>query len=379
MKQPLPSPITKDNFAETWEIVDSERRIAKKKYVTTKVASFFSNMVFAILTLLVGNCLIHDHMTGSYCDFLEIIPYLLPTWKKISAIVLKPDLSILLQIAIPILLIYAICFIVCGFFVLVVTAVYHPSKLPLPASTDKENASQMLTMARDARRYANKSGDRGSTVWALVFMMFLMVLIAMYWVTDTQNLDRMTGILIAPVMQILKPYLTSSLAYASAEGSLMIPSIMLFILGLYVAYMLLDLLHSMSVQFMYKYTVPYSFVAEVEYYYIFSDENTEGLTDEEAKVRRKETAEAKRIKALDLERIGAYGKAKELLAAAAHGGDPDAMEHYARHWLIANAKDPGKYWLRKCVDTGSASITAQDNLKRLKWHRKVQVHYLKET
>lgn len=83
------------------------------------------------------------------------------------------------------------------------------------------------------------------------------------------------------------------------------------------------------------------------------------------------------MEALELERIGAYGKAKELLAEAAHSGDPVAMEHYGRHWLISGAKDPGKYWLQKCVDTGEASEYAAKTLKRLKWHLRYQAKYLK--
>lgn len=379
MKQRLPSPITRQNFEETWNIVESERRTAKKKYITTKIASFFSNMVFAVLILIAGNGLIHDHLTGSYCDFLETVPYLLPVWEKMSGMVLKPDWSITLQIAVPLFLVYLICFAVCGIFVLIVMGIYHPFKRQLPAGSDQENASQMLTMAIDARRYARRSGANGSMVWALVFMMFQFCLIALYWLLGLKDLGSLVEIITGPILKLLEPYLITSLAQASAQSALFMPALMVLILGIYLAYALTNYLHALSVQFMYKYNVPYSFVAEVEYYYTFADEETEGLTEEEIQSKRRENAESKRTEALELERIGAYGKAKELLAAAAHGGDAAAMEHYARHWLIAGAKDPGRYWLEKCVASGQASTEAQKNLKRLKWHRKVTTRYLKET
>lgn len=375
----LITPITSDNLQENWELVDKERRTAKKKYLTTRVASFFSNMLFSLLAVIISNGLIHDHFSGSYCRFLEKVPYLLTFWDRISDILLKPHYSLALQIAIPLLVMYAVCFIVCGAFVLIVIALYHPFKKKLPASTPKENASQMLDMARNARMYSRRSGTNGSMLWALVFIMIQFALVSLYWLIELKDMDTVFYVVITPVMKLLDPYISglNDIQRMGLETAVMTPSIMLFAIGVYLAYSLADQLHALSVQFMYKYNVPYSFVAEVEYYYIFADESTEGMTEEEIKAKRKETAEAKRIQALDLERICAYGKAKELLAAAAHGGDSTAMEHYARHWLIGGAKDPGKYWLQKCVETGEAGEYAVKTLRRLKWHLKVQAKYLK--
>lgn len=372
-------PMSAENFAENWSAVDSRRRIAKKKYVTCTLASFFSNMVFALLAVIVSNGLIHDHLSGSYCNFLIKVPYLLPVWDQIKALILKPDFSLALRIAIPLVAMYAVCFAVCGIFVLIVTLLYHPFKRKIPTSTVKENASQMLTMARDARRYSRRTGSNGSLVWALFFMMVQFALIALYWLIELQDMGVIFQTVISPVMKVLEPYIQNfnSTQRMGLETAISTPSTMLLIMGIYLAYSLADQIHALSVRFMYQYRVPYSFVAEVEYYYTFADEKTEGMTDEEIKEKRKEAAEAKRIQALDLERIGAYGKAKELLAEAAHGGDSAAMEHYGRHWLVINAKDPGKYWLQKCVDTGEAGEYAVKTLRRLKWHLKVQAKHLK--
>lgn len=375
----LKVPITAANFEENWNAVDAQRRKAKKKYVTTRVAAFFSNMVFAAAILIAGNGLIHDHLTGSYCDFLEKVPCLLPLWEKASGMILKPDFSVFLQIAVPVLLVYLICFAVCGIFVLIVMGLYHPLRRGLPAGTARENASQMLTMARDARRYSRKSGANGSMLWALIFMMLQFCVLALYFVIELKDIGTLMSVASAPVMRLLEPHLTNftELQLLNLEASVFAPSLMLFSLAIYLAYALANHVHALSVQFMYKYHVPYSFVADVEYYYTFADEETEGMTEEEIKAMRKESSEAKRIEALDLERIGAYGKAKELLAVAAHGGDVAAMEHYGRHWLIAGAKDPGRYWLQKCADTGEAGEYAVKTLRRLKWHLKYKAQYLK--
>lgn len=375
----LITPIAADNFAENWTLVDKQRRIAKKKYVTGKVASFFSNMVFAILAVIISNGLICDHLTGSYCRFLKKVPYLLTIWDQIKALILKPDFNLALQIAVPLCCTYAVCFLVCGAFVLIVTALYHPFKRKLPTSTAKENASQMLDMARSARGYSRRTGANGSLFWGLVFMMIQFAIVALYWLIELKDMDTIFNIIIAPVMNLLEPYISgiSSFQRMSLEMAIAMPSTMIFIFGIYLTYAFANHLHALSVQFMYKYHIPYSFVADVEYYYTFADEKTEGMTEEEIMAKRKETAEAKRIQALDLERICAYGKAKELLAEAAHGGDSTAMEHYGRHWLIIGARDPGRYWLQKCVDTGEAGEYAIKTLRRLKWHMKVHAKHLK--
>lgn len=373
----LITPITAGNFEENWTIVDSERRTAKKKYITTKVASFFSNMVLAVLTLFAANSLIHDHMQGGYCDFLEDVPYLLPVWNKFSGYFLKAGQGWLVQTVLTALVVYGISFLVCGLFVLIVLAIYHPFKRPLPTGTPKENAEQLLSMARDARRYANRSGSRGNAFWALVFILVQYSLVTIYAVLELQTIDALFELATALPMKLIAPYMQNQLMYFSAQNAIFVPALMIYSFILYLAYTLIGTIHSLTVNFMYQYQVPYSFVAEVEYHQVFAEEQTEGMTPEEIQAKRTEAAKEWLEKGLEMEKLCAYGKAKELYAQAAHSGNAEAMEHYARHWLIANAKDPARYWLQRCVDTGTASETAVKNLRRMKWRRKVSAKYIK--
>ncbi len=372
-------PITKENFPEVWQSVDAQRRTAKKKYISASFAPFFSNMVFAILVLLVGNGLIHDHLKGSYSNFLEDIPFFLTVWDKAAGLLIKPEWSIALKIAVPLLVMYLVCFLVCLIFVLLVTAVYHPFRRQLPEGTDKENAELLLSMARDARRYSLRTVSSGSMLWALIFIMIQFCVLALYIMIELKTLDKLMVITIAPIMKLLEPLTKdfSNFQLMNLEGAVFMPSLLLYSLALYLGYAFVNYLHALSTQILYKYRIPYSYVADVEYYYVFADEETEGMTREEIQARRTETAKPKLKEALEMEKLGAYGKARELLSQAAHAGDADAMEHYARHWLISQAKDPGRYWLERCVATGHSSEQAQKNLKRMKWHLKVRAAYLK--
>lgn len=372
-------PITKENFPEVWQSVDAQRRTAKKKYISASFAPFFSNMVFAILVLLVGNGLIHDHLKGSYSNFLEDIPFFLTVWDKAAGLLIKPEWSIALKIAVPLLVMYLVCFLVCLIFVLLVTAVYHPFRRQLPEGTDKENAELLLSMARDARRYSLRTVSSGSMLWALIFTMIQFCVLALYIMIELKTLDKLMVITIAPIMKLLEPLTKdfSDFQLMNLEGAVFMPSLLLYSLALYLGYAFVNYFHALSTQILYKYRIPYSYVADVEYYYVFADEETEGMTQEEIQARRTETAKDKLKEALDMEKLGAYGRAKELLSQAAHSGDAEAMAHYARHWLIAQAKDPAKYWLQKCVDTGEAGEYAVKTLRRLKWHLRVRAAYLK--
>lgn len=375
----LPDPITRDNFPEVWQSVDTRRRTAKKKYITSRFAPFFSNMVFALAIILVGNGLIHDHLEGSYCSFLEDIPFFLKVWDWVARLLIKPHWSLALQIAVPLLVMYLVCFLVCAFFVLLVTAVYHPFKRKLPEGTDKENAEQLLSMAKDARRYSLRTGASGSMLWAFVFTMIQFCVLSLYVMIELETLDKLFVIAIAPFMKLLEPLTRdfTDFQLMNIESALFLPSLFVYSLSLYLGYAFMNYFHALTIRPLYRYHTPYSYVAEVEYYFVFAGEDNEGKTEEEIQAQRTQTAQAKLKEALEMEKLGAYGRAKELLSQAAHAGDAEAMEHYARHWLIGQAKDPGRYWLERCVATGNASEQAQKNLKRMKWRRKIKAAYLK--
>lgn len=373
----LVTPINAESFPENWTIVDNERRTAKKKYHTTRFASFFSNMVLAVMTFFAANCLIHDHISGSFSQFLEDVPYLLPIWRQASSLILKPDQTWQIQVLLTVLTVFGISFLVCGLFTLIMMAIYHPFKRPLPSGTPKENADQMLLMARDARRFANRTGHRGNAFWAFIFIILQVCLMSLYLLIGLQDTEAIMVMATAPFMNLLEPYLQNELQYMAAQSSLFMPALMLEALGIYLAYAAVATVHALTVEFMYKYKVSYGFVAEVESYQVFADEEIGELTPEEIQAKRAENAKEWLDKGIEMEKIQAYAKAKEYYAQAAHSGNAEAMEHYARHWLIANAKDPARFWLEKCVATGSASETAVKNLRRMKWRRRIRAGYIK--
>lgn len=374
----LITPITAENFQDNWKIIDDERRIAKKKSVTTGIASFFSNMTLTILSLLAINGLIHDHFNGSFSAFLEEIPYLLPIWEKVSSYFLRQDQSWEIQVLLTALVVYGVSFLASGLFVLLVTALYHPFKTPLPESTPKDNAAKMLSVAKEARKFSNRTGSRSHAFWAFMFMVILFIQIALYAVMGTGTFESIIQFISNPIIKLLEPYMRSEQMLSNAVSSMLLPAIMASCMVVYLGYALIGLIHSLTVNFMYRYKIPYSFVAEAEYYHVFADEQAGELSPEDLHTQRIEKSNSWLEQAIEYEKICAYGKAKEFYAQAAHCENPEAMEHYARIWLIANAKDPAKYWLQKCVDTGSASETAVKNLRRLKWGRKVQARYIPE-
>lgn len=373
------APITAETFEQSWVEVDMHRRKAKRQLACVKVPSFFSNLVFAVLVLFVGNGLIYTSLQGSYCRFLREIPYFLSIWNRVNRMITEPLWPTALRILVPVVLVYLISFLVYVVFMLLTLAIYHPFKRKLPDAVAQENAQQLLQMARDARRYSRKSTPGISLFWALFFVMIQFGLIAMYWLTELKGMDAMMEVFVAPVIKVLEPYLgeMTAMQLSSLSSSLFMPTLMVFCVSFYVIYALFNLIHTLSTRVLRFHDVPYQFVAEVEHYAAFAGEETEGLTPEEIAQKRRDCAEETREKAIEMEKIHAHAKAKELFCAAAHSGDVPAMEHYARHWLIIGAKDPGRYWLQKAVDSGQASEFAVKTLKRLKWHRKYRAEYLK--
>ncbi len=172
-----------------------------------------------------------------------------------------------------------------------------------------------------------------------------------------------------PIVALLEPVIPTGVDIVALKDTLFDFSLVLLMPFTVVVYILLNRVYISCVRFVYRYPVPYSFVAQIEYYSVFAEEDISGLTQEEA-------AE-KRGRALELEGYRAYAKAKELFLEAAHGDDVPAMEHYARHCLIQHEKDPARFWLERCAESGQASEEVQKILKRLKWRRKVQLSYLR--
>ncbi len=376
MNLSYPTPIRQENFQDIWTFTDQHRRTAKKKFVTARVAPFFSNLTFCILLFFAALGLIHDHIPGKVAAFLGTVPKWLPLWNRFRAVM--PGLEPVCAGFVVLLSVYVISFGVCCIFVLLVGILYHPLKQKLPEASPQENAQQLLAMARNTRRYAFGTDVCGSITSAFLFSLGALAFLGVYWIGYLKEMQPIAEAFTSPVMRVLKPCIPDQSIYESIQMNLFPGSIMVAWAGLYIGYMLLNRLHGLSIRFLFRYPVPYSFVAQIEEYAVFCGEETADLTQEALRARHREQAEAKRIQALELESHGAYPKAKALLAEAAHGGDVPAMEHYARHWLMAKVRDPARFWLERAIATGQASEEAQKLLKRIKWHRRIDAKHLKK-
>ena len=376
MKQ-LNTPICKSNFPENWKIVEEERQKAKKKYRVSNGASFVSNMVFSILSFISINGILHDHLPGAYSRFLEDFPVLIPLWRRFSALFLKSGQSWAVQLGLTALVLYGICFAVNSVCALILSCSHRSDISVLPSGTVKENASAMLAMAKEARQYAHGTIIRGSAVWALFFLICQFSLLGFYCVTEIGSLNALIAISTKSVMELLSSCLTNPAVYATVRTAVFVPSLILFALALFLCYILISMIHALSVQFLYRYRVPYSFVADVEAYYLFCDEDFGTMSNEEIQAMLAERSDEICEKAAKQERRGLYKQARELYGQAAYSGNLHAMEEYARHWLVLKAKDPARYWLQKCADTGKASKSVLKNLRRIKRNRKVSAEYTK--
>lgn len=361
--------IPQDDPAKAWSLVDTVRRTAKKKYITAQFASFFSNLVFAAMTLVAGNGLLCEGVGGGYRNAMQHIPQLLLLWERLSGLYrhLCPNFAVL--IVVTALLLYSVCFCVNALLVLLVTAVYHPRPMAFPEEETQAATQKLLGLARDSRRYSLRiDGSNGAMVWSLLFMLAQLVVFTVYVIAELGNVGALMELVTKPAMTLLEPVLTSEMAYYGTQNALFTPSIALFVLGLYFVYAAANRLHMLSVQFLFVYRVPYSFVAQAEYLHIFNGQEADTAADNGPRLL---------AEALEFERLGAYGKAMQLLAEAAHSGNCDAMEHYARHWLVAGSPDPAKYWLEKYVaQSDSPTSQAVQNLRRLRWRKRVQAAYL---
>lgn len=358
-----------DDLSKAWRQVDSVRRTAKKKYVASQFASFFSNFIFAILTAIAANGLICEAGVGSYSTCLRKIPQLVRLWEQLSGYYrqLCPNLPVL--ILVTAVIVYAVCFCINGALSLMMLAIYYPRPKRFPEEESQNTTQQLLGMAKASRRYSLRTGStRGSMIWGLLFMLVQLLLLTFYIMTELGDVGVMIELFTAPAMKLLAPVLKSEMAYYGAQNAFFGPSIMVFFLAIYLAYAAANSLHMLSVQFITRCKVPYTFVAQAEYLHIFNGQEAETVAY---------NAPYRLAEALEYERLGAYSKAKQLLAEAAHGGNCDAMEHYARHWLVGGAADPAKYWLEKYVtQSDSPSSKAVQDLRRLKWHRRVRAAYL---
>ena len=371
-------PITTANFETNWKIANSVFLKSEKKYTAFRIASFFCNTIFTFLSVLAVNGLLHDHSTVQFRLFLEGIPLLIPLWERWRSLVLSSTQSFGVQLGATALSLYIACFVIGGIISLLVMLFYRSDSKELPVDSRKENAAKLLALAKDARYHSNRIRSVNHPFYALFFVAFQLILLSLYSIIEIGSAAKLIDICTAPIMQGLVPLIHTELTYISIQTAIFVPSLIIFTLLLYLSYSFALMLLSVCLQPFYYCNVPYRFVAEAEHHYVFADTNFEGMSDEEIKAVVASQAESHFQQAMVLEASESYKKAKDYFALAAHGGNAAGMEHYARHWLITRAKDPAKYWLQKCVASGNASKTAKKMLRRLSWHRKVSVRYIKK-
>ena len=353
MEELYPVPVTDKNFEEVWESVDWVRRNARRKRLICRFGGTCSNLCFLVLALIGGNGLICDLFPGSYRDFLMTMTWFTKFWEKVSfwlpAYSDDPALHIFLILA----TVFGLSWLVCFLFSLLIRLLYYPLRKKLPSGSAKERASQLLTRAREA--YQTASGTKPSVAaGTILFFIAAFVILAAYifYLNSQSTLD-------------------TSNVYASGTDYALV------LLGLSALYALCNWLLTLTTRFLYRIKLPYSFVADVEQYYVFAGEKITAANPAELARKRKADAVQKRQQALEQEKISAVGRAAELLLEAAHGGDAPAMEHYARHCLIAHRPTQARYWLERCAATGEASSHARKMLRRMKLHLRVDARFLK--
>ncbi len=358
-----------DDPAKAWPLVDNVRRKAKKQCVMAKYASFFSNFIFAALTVIIVSGLIYEIPKQGNGIVLHTIPQLMQLWEKLSGIYRPLCPNLISLIAASVFFLYLVSFCFNGLVALLILAVYHPRRISFPEEGMQEASHQLLSMARDARRYSLRaSSTSGSMLWSMVFMLAALGLFGYYLATEQLTMEILLELLTKPAMPLLEPFIKTELAYFTVKHSLFDLMLIVYAFGFYLAYLAANTLHMFSVHFFFRYDVPYSFVAQTEHMHIFNGQDIEAVADNAPQLLEQ---------ALEYEQMGAYQKAKQLLAEAAHSGNAEAMGHYARHWLVAGASDPGKYWLEKYVaQAESPTSQAVRDLRRLKWRKRVRAAYL---
>lgn len=346
MENPNPFPITEENFPQCWDYVDKRRRTARKKARIFKTGSFLSGLTFLLLVIYSGHGLLYTYLNGKYCEFLAWVPYFSDSWQIVSSTLLNPEAPWYINLLPLLLASYSAADLVFLAVALVLLLLYHPLKKKLPQEgTQQEKAKQMTLQASKAYWSARQIKAHTSTVCivllyvslAWIFMLFT------FYMEDAFEVRSMLSVSWSN----------------SAELNLN-----LIIIGICAVYAPFDYLRSLIVYLPLRYSIPYSFVVDVERYYVLSN------------CKESQSPEQLREQALELEGHSAYAKAKELLLQAACLGDVPAMEHYARHCLIAKQEPAARYWLEACTASGQASPEAEKMLKRMKWHLKHKARYL---
>lgn len=356
MKQTSPFPVTRDNINACWLYMDILRRKSRLMAAIAGFGGFFSNLTLLFTLIIAVNVLIFLNFTGSYPDFLSIIPGFPKLMELLSTYILNPGDSMQIQTLKLLGVVYAAAIWVFMMFALLIRLVYHPRKRQLPGGTYAEQTAALATAAREARTHSYKTRLSPSMV-GILLAIFAVVVLFLAYIVYFDDAERMKALL------RIFPTQDENLNCTLYALSCYIPG------GIF-SWLLLAL-----TRWIYRFDFSYDLLAQAEAGAIFAMEETEGLTEEEIAARRKPCAEKLREEALELELEHAYIRAKALLLNAALCDDVPAMEHYARLCLLNHMNDSARYWLERCVESGEASREAKSMLKRMKLKLRHNVRY----
>lgn len=350
-----PLPVTAENFPDTWLMVDTYRIRAKKRRAGC-IVSLWAGGISLLCLLLIGmSGILYEYGIIPFYGLLQWIPGFEQLWMPMRWLNVGPGV-ILWDFLTMLLMLYWITMAVMALFYILTQFLYHPKSRPIPEESPKENASGLLANARETMEIASCIHPRGWFIFPFTFFLAELVFLILCILVSGDP---------APV---LKQFMTPSTAL----------NYMLLFLATTGGFILIYGLPVYALWWFCRMKLPYSFVADIECYSIFAGEKTGKLSYPELLARRKARAAEKCQAALATERTGAYGKAAAMFLEAAHGGDAEAMEHYARHCLISDSRIPAEYWLRRCAATGEASKNAKKMLRKLRMGMQTGAAYLRE-
>lgn len=349
-------PITAENFPNTWLAVDTCRIRAKKRRAGC-ILSLWAGGISLLSLLVIGICgIFYEYGIRPFYDLILLLPGFEALWPAMDWLIARGPGGALGDFLTLLLVLYWITLAVMALFYLFSQLLYHPKPRSVPEESPKDSAAGLLANGRETMEIAADIHPRG---WFTFPFAFFLVQLGFLTACILLSGDP------AP---LLKRYMTPSTAL----------NYMLLFVGATGGFAAVYGLLVYALWCFCRIRLSYSFIADIECYYIFAGEKAGKLTYGEILERRKEKAAKTCLTALAAEKSGAYGKAAAMFLEAAHGGDPSAMEHYARHCLISGSPVPAEYWLRRCVATGNASKNAKKMLRRLRIGANTGAAYIRD-
>ena len=357
MSRYYPVPVTAENLEDTWRLVDQYRIRAKQRRVSCLISLWAGGLCFCVMLLLCLCGLLYAHRMGPFYSLFRNLLVFHYIWDPMSELVPQASGSFLWDFLTCVLALYWITMVVMALFYGLPRLIYHPRTRPVPAEESTKNlASGLLANAREAMEAAARIRTAGWFVFPFLFFLGQVVILILCISRSGDPAPLMAQYMTRSTpLNYLILFLTLNLGFTAVYG------------------LLVYALWSFC-----RMKLHYSFVADIECYSFFCTEKNGKLSYPEILAKRKAAAAETRQSALAAERAGAYPKAASMLLKAAHGGDPLAMEHYARHCLISENLVPAKYWLRRCAATGEASKNAKKMLRRVKMGMPADAAFLRE-